>query len=371
MTTQTKCPRCGGQDGAHYAACLLQNVVQRWLGPEYPLFPPPRPTVVATHAHTEAIEDLRRRITGLARDMDGLRQEVVEAVTPLIAEVRRDVDHLTDAVTRPFPTLPQSEDWTPEKAGQFEDAVTAGLEAAVNVPKPEKVIEAENSGKPPAPAPEPPHLPEARQKATALVEQNAREVAKILVGLLEDHTVTDPDGWVAAPELLRLVQAIRPETIAREAGIAMRILGYTEKKQLPMARPLPGDGARPMHYRGLRWKGNTIAEPPSEPPLDEQMAQRRAAEEAAKKQLPKTEYAEPYRYEGPKPGKELTPELRALLEPLWTQPGWSYAPRNPNGGGKPRVISPEGTQYILPNTPSDVRGIRNTRAALRRLGGQV
>lgn len=73
---------------------------------------------------------------------------------------------------------------------------------------------------------------------------------------------------------------------------------------------------------------------------------------------------------GDRPGRELYQEYRELIAPLLRQ-GWRYAKNGPNGKGKPRITSPEGRTFTLPNTPSDWRGLKNTRKELRSLGAAL
>lgn len=367
----TRCPRCGGADGAHYVACVLQNAIQRWLGADYPLYgPAAEPDEERLRTIERSIDavaefaseaDLGERIAiEVAAQFGPFREQLIDAVGGAIAEytgpIRHDLDALTDAITRP-----QS------------DQYMGRVHEPTNAPKPDAVVEREQSGEPPTPEPPPNDRPANRQGRSAEAMQAVRaksvEAATnrglpVMKQVIEQLTRPDPDGWIPGPDLLAAAQEIDPTISAREAGMALTRLGYPKQQ-----RPWGGVG-KPAHYRGLAWKDNDPWKP--ERPLDEQMEQRRAAEAAAKAEMPpEPPPKERYRYTGPKPGPELTPELRKLIEPLWEVPGWSYAPRNPNGGGKPRVISPDGTGYILPNTPSDVKGIRNTRAALRRMGAEI
>jgi hypothetical protein len=73
-------------------------------------------------------------------------------------------------------------------------------------------------------------------------------------------------------------------------------------------------------------------------------------------------------YAGARPGREMPKEYREVVNKILDgQPGWEYQP--PNGRtSKPRIINPDGRKFTLPNTPSDVRGIRNTITQLKRLG---
>lgn len=327
------CPRCRGMGGAHYAGCLLQNLIERWLGPDYPLSGP------SPVAQTQL-------------EYDEIEQHVERATQPLIdqiAAMRAELDAALEAITRPDPT-----------PSGWEEALAAAAAEKVDEPEPE---------------PEPAEQP-ADGEPTTRSEEDRRKAASdrfkkydaelrdralpIVRRVIEERTVPDPDGWLPGYEFAAVVKQYNPDINHRAVGIALGELGYA-KRQIRQS-----NGVAPLHYRGLKWKPEG-----QEPPLEEQMEKRRQAETAAKAEDPKPERKERYRYSGQRPGQEISAEYRRMLEPLWSIPGWSYAPHNANGGGKPRVTSPAGTSYVIPNTPSDVRAVKNTRAALRRLGAPL
>jgi hypothetical protein len=332
--TVKECPRCGGRDGAHYVACVLQNAIQRWLGDDYPLYPPSLDRAVEDSQWAE-IEQLQGQVGKMQTDLEETVQAVVLAMGQT-EDLRKDLDSALDAITKPV----RAETSPPQAAAR------ENREETTTPTEPEKRMPAGAA---------------AMQRANATV---GAEAAGVIQRVIEDATAPDPNGWFPAPELLRLATALDPTITARKVGMAMNHLGYKEKRQFEYPS---GSGVRPMHYRGMTWKG----EPASEPSLELQMVQRRAAEKAAKEKIPEVVVGEKYRYTGEKPGPEIPPEYQRMLEPLWSIPGWSYARRNPNGGGKPRVTAPSGAKYVLSNTPSDVRGIRNAKAALRRLGAPI
>jgi hypothetical protein len=71
---------------------------------------------------------------------------------------------------------------------------------------------------------------------------------------------------------------------------------------------------------------------------------------------------------GDKPGRELPKELREIAQCLVEQ-GWAYHA----GPGHPYVV-PTDKQYrriALTGSPSDVRILRNIKAAARRAGAQL
>lgn len=60
-------------------------------------------------------------------------------------------------------------------------------------------------------------------------------------------------------------------------------------------------------------------------------------------------------------------EQHALLKALQQQ-GWTVELRR---SGHYRCCGPDGQLYFCASTPSDVRSLRNARAALRRLGADL
>lgn len=377
-----RCPKCGGEAGAHYAACVFTNMLQRWLGDDYPLFGPAEPGIQMMDVEVFARNAAETATLGLREQM---------------AKMQADLDAAMEAITRPHPSPPAGHEFAEvieedrpgihwptyvkgirEQYGWSQERLAKEIGCARSLvgfweqgmykpgPKNARILHEIKSAAPDGPPPSrrTPAM-EGMLKANAAEGSQAADVVK---QILAERTEPDPDGWIPARDLLTLARIIDPELTPRLVGLGLSTLGYTEKKQLPVA-----DGSRPMHYRGLKWKDRKTTEAPApEPPLEEQMAQRRAAEAEAQAALPKpAKQEEKYRYDGPRPGGELYPEFRELIEPLFSVPGWSYAPTNANGGGKPRVITPEGTMYVLPNTPSDWRAVRNARAALRRLGAPL
>lgn len=321
MVMTTTCPRCGGAEGAHFAGCVLQNLLQRWLGPEYPLWPPAAAVETADWDARDNVADLRLQIQA----------------------IRKDLDAAMEVITHPAPEPASKDPLSDESAlstfeGEFVDS---------------EVLE------PDASPPVVPAGPVSRSEHTKRINDDIRERARPTVErVIAEQMVEDPKGWVNGQDVYEAARKIDPDITQRAVG--MILTESHEKQQRPIA-----DGSKPAHYRGLAWK--------PEPTVKEQMEKRRQAEIAANltSPPPKPKAKERYRYDGPRPGQEISAEYRGLLEPLWEIPGWSYAPSNPNGGGKPRVTTPAGTSYVIPNTPSDFRAIKNTRAALRRLGAPL
>lgn len=68
---------------------------------------------------------------------------------------------------------------------------------------------------------------------------------------------------------------------------------------------------------------------------------------------------------GAKKPKPASPQMRELVDMAWSQ-GWLVTL---TGGGHLQFVPPdESTKVFAPSTPSDVRGVENARAELRRAG---
>lgn len=386
-----QCPRCGGADGAHYTACVFANIFQRIVGPEYPLFGPTQtpgldPEVLAA---LSSIAPLREQLAAMRRDLDAAIDAITRPTPPTLIgggdsippqhreEHQAPIDTEQDAEPPPAET---DTDWSTFVRQLRKQRGWTQLELSQELGCTHPLVGFWERGKY---KPGPTYQAKLRDLQAGLTtkrrldnmrvanDAKADKAATTLRQAIENDMQPAPDKWMPSTTLLESAQKIDPNMTMRHVGMAMRVLGFTEKRQIRIDE----ERGAPVHYRGLAPKEDTptpAPEPERERSLEEQMAERRAAETAAKAELPQpTPVKERYRYDGPRPGGELYQEYRDLLEPLWSVPGWSYAPNNPNGGGKPRVTNPEGTQYVLPNTPSDVRAIKNTRAALRRLGAPI
>lgn len=220
----------------------------------------------------------------------------------------------------------------------------------------------------------------------AAIEQAKRELRAYLDTQV---TVTDrPKDVVPEPVL---AQAFNRWNAATAVPLSETRLKKYMAELLPDVERTPGSGGRnPAAYVGLR------LEPP---PLSKAEQARLQTEEIRRlagkspnngwvqpaKQgysptdawTPPVEEAKPKTraskaLAGEKPGKELPQEYRELIEPLLRQPGWTYSRTGGSRRGKPRITNPAGLSFTLPNTPSDWRGVLNTRASLRnRLGADL
>lgn len=399
------CPKCGGMGGAHYLECVVGRLIERFMGGDYPWRAAVTPLAAGDRLTDEEIATIGQQYAAGATEP--LRQEV-ERLKEQMAHLKTELEAAVDAITAPTPpgladvllreeaealvgdsadaeayeslggeldtgiptpepepitwaarvrAIRNSRGWAQRELAEaigFSRAVVGLWEQGVVKPgkgAQEKIAELENEQEP-TPRRGVLHSPE--------ITAHAKEV----MGQVAHQYEPDPDGWVAVPDLLAAAQQIDAGFSPRLVGMGMSALGYTEKRQFRV-----DSGGAPVHYRGLK--------PKAEPSLEEQMEQRRAAEAAAQAALngngngKKPAAKERYRYDGPRPGGEIPKEYREMLEPLWETPGWAYAPRNENGGGKPRVIAPNGAKYNLANTPSDHRSILNAKSALRRLGAPI
>lgn len=354
--TATKCPRCGGADGAHYTECVVGRLFERLLGDGYPWKAPITPV-----ASTEKLEV---KLSQAWEERDAL-QQTVETLRDQRDRLEKELHEALEAATNPQLAIPEPA-----------------------APKPAAVIEREQSGEPPAPEPAPVPAEIARLKEVAVqrkgrtkggnqppvkpvvvqtAEATARYVEAHLVadtGTRKDEKGSEWPAYVTSPELVAGYEKWAKANNEPVNPGAVRALGQAAGKKSLIKKQGPRHGdSKPTVYLYCKLLD-------TDPPLEEQMAKRRAAEKAAGETLgedretPKTRY----RYTGPRPGNEIPKDYRDLLEPLWEIPGWAYAPRNNNGGGKPRLTSPDGTGYSLANTPSDRRAILNVKAQLRRLG---
>lgn len=300
-----QCGRCGGADGAHYAGCLLQRLLEV-LGADYPLIGPSSPASMAT-ASPAAIEPATVN---------------VEDVTP-------------DAPASAPAPLPAPEP-TPQEPPA--DAVGAPVPPAVPAQKP------------------------------ALTEQ-----AAAIDMFLEEHL--RPGDRVTAAQVAAAYDDWRPHLDAPPAramqiGMRMRARGIKSRQvHSRFEADRLGVPAKATVYEGVCLVGPAPEEPPPPPkpvPVEE----------------PRPEVREPrvvtvlhgddaYLADTDRPGPELPKDYRELVAKALEKPGWRYRRSNPRGTGKPRLYPPMGRPFTLPNTPSDHRGLANTRAALRRLGAAV
>lgn len=192
---------------------------------------------------------------------------------------------------------------------------------------------------------------------------------------ISEHVTTDGAGdrdWVSAPDLLAAYDAWRPTLDApaiskMTMGHAMRRAGHTNRRQASRTdAPQFRVGPKPMLYFGIRLRTAALAPAPVEDdaPKEPEPAPAWMSSPSERKREDTDGYA------GQWPGREIPADFRnSIVVPiLRSGKGWEYRRNNGNSKGKPRLISPEGRTFVLPNTPSDWRALKNTAASLRKLG---
>jgi hypothetical protein len=119
-----------------------------------------------------------------------------------------------------------------------------------------------------------------------------------------------------------------------------------------------GSGRPPNLVHGVVLKG------------DEPVVEEAKPEPAKKVSVRKKDHKHPL--VGQKPGREVSKQIRDLIEPLITEQGWEYQPCNASGRGKPRLITPNGRTLTLPSSPhSSGNSLENTRAFLKGAGAAL
>lgn len=158
-----------------------------------------------------------------------------------------------------------------------------------------------------------------------------------------------------------------PKLIARTFGMGMTALGVNKKQVL-----LPDKSAAPINYLGVQLKPMDQWVMPESQPQPEVEAEPEP-ESRPEWMKPENGYAKSEKptYEGDQPGGEIAPDYRTKIVLPLIEQGWVYRRSNANGGGKPRITNPQGKTFSLASTPSDVRGIKNTMATLRRMGARI
>lgn len=331
------CIKCGGKDGAHYLGCVLEKLFERLLGPGYPMF--------GSGVHDPA--DVARQF-----DLDVDEPEPLPPPPPVDAPM-----------------------WERRHAGR---------------PWSEQPIE-----------------PPVVSGKTSI--EDRRVWAKLFI---EERVIRDVAGHVLTPSLLDTYNAWAkdndgpisggrgPASVMRflsEEGfrrgvrngrpgfIGMRLRAAGERAhKAPVAEP-EQEADPTAEIRRLMGAARPAQRPPEPEPPVFQVAEdhpqvrtnngwhkRYTAEELAAVEVEDVDLPAPtpaakrtYRYDGPRPGREIPKEYRELVKPLLDTPGWRYAPHNGNGRGKPRIYNPDGQSLCLPNTPSDVKGLMATKTMLR------
>lgn len=226
----------------------------------------------------------------------------------------------------------------------------------------------------PLPVPSPPAEVPARIEPTVPAPRRRvasdKECAADL--FLADRVQRDAGGRVTVPELLAAYDAWRPvigapPAGARTIGTAMSRAGYTDKEVVRKPDAHRYGGIRPTIYLGVRLRQD-FPEAPA-PEVEEAGPRCYCDDEGVHCAQHARPEVRPDRYTGPRAGGEVSREYRVAINAWlaeWGPRGFSYAKHNVNRQGKPRILGPAGGAFILANTPSDVRGLRNTMSDLGR-----
>lgn len=287
------------------------------------LFPPPAPQAPALD-----IAQLQTLVTSAARE--AAREAVAEA----LATVRAP---LSAPAPEPAPEP------TAVLAGELAESVERATEPA-----------------PPAPAPAPTRNALTADREAALDLFIGDCIDRAGTGALTVSEIAAAyDRWRKVIDAPALPNTAHGANIA--VGKAMTRAGIAKVRA-----DIPGGSSKVMTYPGTRLREGTDQEDHSATPAPEPAPQPPTLLIERRARARDT-------YDGPYPGmelkhKEMREAVRALLR---SGKGWSYARCNGNGSGKPRLISPDGRTFTLPNTPSDNRALKNTLATLRRAQAQM
>lgn len=361
------CPTCTGRDGAHYLGCMpnrlmeavLAPVLHRLFGGDYEWMP-----------HHTGADDFLLSLEQMRRGEGTVLVEKPQVVEPPAGAAKpapldpAAVQRATETVT----TITQV------AADEFTRIRNEKPEPVDIEPKPEGATAAGRSAR------------RRRESDADAAKRKTNEERDAALDLFIAEHVTPVDGkvFVESPQLTAAYEQWRtlhmPDAPAlstpMQVGFAMTRAGYTNRKQAQ--RTTHPNAPRPMLYWGIALKpvDGRETEAPTEPapatrPNEEQVAEiRQLMNEAKAAAGPRV--IRPT-YDGDLPGRELkSTEYRKLVTKIIdANPGWVYRRNNGNRSGKPRLISPGGRAFTLPNTPSDHRGLLNTRTELRRLGAVV
>lgn len=318
--TLTPCARCAAPDGAHQPWCLLQAVIDRFLLP-------PAPPLTA-----DQIADIAARA---ARD----------AAQTVLHELLGPERHLT-----PVPEVQAAPEPTPEPEPEPQPAPeVASTEPAADVLAAQLSETVRRHGG------------DHPKVSKLTLEREAAAELFVAEGLVKH----DPNHHVSVPDLQAAYEAWRPLVGApalpsNYLGAALRKAGY--KKRQAYAGEAGGryGSMKPMLWFGVAIK--PLPEPAAEPP---------PAWMSSDSETKRADSANGYI--GQWPGREIPNDFRnkIVVPILRAGKGWVYKKANSNGAGKPRLISPEGQVFTLPNTPSDWRALKNTTASLRKLGAAL
>lgn len=381
-TTVTKCDRCSGEGGAHFAYCYLAQLWDRVMGATHPWSPPKPKGPLFT---LDEVQDIVQNVLAASKveEPPVPAEPWVEGDPPDPQGVMEDFligsGHMeSDAVWMPKGIDDRSqddEDWldwlsNQEEVGQEfwrgEGSPHAGVHAA------ELVTHLPDGYYDDLPDPEPPdeqaqveqlQLPTSRLgEGPRRYHAEQRQVREDeAVQFLYDCLVTTPgsrtlmtdvyDRYIewATERKLTVMSKIMLRDIVRETGIEIT------PGRLPGMR---NSGKAPLLVCGQAIKA------------DDHKARPPAFQAANVKPQPKVRTKHPLL--GDKPGGEIPKQLRELIEPLLTEQGWRYQPNGRAGRGRPRVINPDGFVCTLPSTPHlNGRTLENTRTFLKSKGARL
>lgn len=256
-------------------------------------------------------------------------------------------------------------------------------------PRPDAAATGDGPAPPPAapPAPKPTSRDRTkylyrRAEKTGRPNREQLETYRAAFALwFETETTPTAKAAVTEPEILQAYNAWAEEhrDIGADQLSVERLRAYVGK--LPGAthvRIRKGTGGT----QPARWLGVRLGQPkPQQPKVEEPAEEPQPPVEAPPQVKPEepqpklrvvVQGDEAYLADTDRPGREIPKEYAELVNKILDSgKGWAYRKANPRGQGKPRLYPPAGRPFTLPNTPSDQRGLLNTRAALRRLGAAV
>lgn len=361
--TATECPRCTGEDGAHFAFCFIAQLWDRLLGPNYPWAPQlPEDDIPLPEEPPDWSWDDFRPGAGPVLDpdweaLDPPDHEGVAEDTAVVMGAPSDSDWLPHGMWI-APDTAELDDWHAERQ----------LHAVTDLPDDyydQYVVTPPVKPTRTGPTTESPAAREATKPPRRYNTGPMREAHDAMLKAQEDAAVVfvydccDLDvpggrvpladlhdryvGWQKANDMPSMSKE-RLRSLLTEIGVVV------EPGRLPGMRTA---GRAPLLVNGLLLKQ---PEPEVKP----------------EPQLPKVVVrAKPERHAliGAKPGGELPKQVRELIEPLITEQRWEYQPHGGSGKGRPRVKSPTGKVCTLPSTPH-LQGhtLENTRSFLKQNG---
>lgn len=371
----TKCERCTGERGAHFAFCFVAQAWERFMGPNYPWSAPAEPTWplppepdwdwlaevddrAALRADIkEAMENAGAgpTITDEQREADPPNPEgVMEDFLVGAGAVQSDAEWMPHGAESVRTDLPDDYyDRATESSGGRDSSADPFDQFQINVVTPSVPLRDDD----------PVHIDEPEKPKRVVDHTGIDRWHKQQRELREDAAVQFvydtmnlvPGGRIPFNEVYGRYSDWRREhdRIPMDKQNLRRLLTEIgldiEPGRMPGGRR---HGKAPLLVHGVVLKSD-------EPEMPEPKPDTPVKVKATRVKHPVI---------GERPGKEMPKEWRDLIEPLITEQGWAYYPRNNSGRGKPRVISPTGKTVSLASTPSDVRAVLNAKATLKQNG---